>query len=223
MSIESKGAQTFANAEGYGGGFGAAAKRFIYNLATSKTNQKKAKKGTPVTAEDWHNQELANQYEYGRENERVTRDFRFEEQGKNNQMVRDESSKNSQYTRDRGTAADTSRLRRLDLAHAARTGARYTAGEVVVNDGGGFSVSGTNPGAKPLRAAAVAQPSRSTVAKGKQFSATPASTAAPAAPARTPRTPRSTGGTTKPRTPRAPKSDNGNAHLDFPGGLNQSV
>lgn len=156
MSIESKGAQTFANAEGYGGGLASAGKRFLYNLATSKTNQKKAKKGTPVTAEDWHNQEIANRYEYGRENERVTRDFRFDEQGKNNQMVRDESSKNSQYTRDRGTAADTSRLRRLDLAHAARTGAKYTAGRVTVNDGGGFEVAGGNT---PLRAVDTFQPS----------------------------------------------------------------
>lgn len=150
--------------------------------------------GGPKTAADYHNEEIARRYEDARADKNTRRDWGLGEKSKLYDWQRSETSADTQMNRDTFMAEESSRRRRTDLGHALRTGAKYTAGDINVGADGGFSVSGTGPGAKPLKAVTPPKPraprastttttgsgragsardaivpSKSTVPKGKQF------------------------------------------------------
>jgi hypothetical protein len=220
MATESEGARKIASEERYGTGFAGALNSFLFSkFNRSDKNDRSGFKGSGrggrKTAEDWHNEEIAKRYDAPREDYTTKRNWRLGEKSKTYDWQRSETSADTKMNRDTFMAEEGSRRRRTDLAHAARTGAKYTAGNVTVNDGGGFSVAG---GAYPLRAAAVAQPSKPK-STTRQTSSTPPKPRTPKpkpvfdmtgtqthwydAPGTAPSTPakpaKVTGGTTKPR------------------------
>jgi hypothetical protein len=201
MSENIEGAAAKRAASGAGRSSGTFAGLVGYLLGRGRRGGKGSKKSGPQTAADWHNEEIAKRYDFGRENTRTLRDWQIDESKANTSFTREEGAKNNDFIRTRASNKDAATIRRGDWASAARTGARYSAGDIIINDGGGFSVSGPRQGSAPLKtpkpptgragsARDAIAPSKSTVPKGKQF--TPPAPAAPAAPARAPR------GTSKP-------------------------
>jgi hypothetical protein len=172
MAIESEGARKVASSETYGTGMGSALNSFLFskfNRGERNSRGSGSGRGGAKTAEDWHNEEIAKRYDAPREDYTTRRDWRLGEKSKNYDWQRSETSLDTKMNRDTFMAEEGSRRRRTDLGHAARTGAKYNAGNVTVNDGGGFSVAG---GAYPLRAVDVAQP-RKPKATTRQTAGTP--------------------------------------------------
>lgn len=192
MSENIEGAAARRAASGAGRSPGAVAGLVGYLLGRGRGGGKGSKKSGPQTAADFHNEEIAKRYEFERENTRTLRDWQIDESRANTGFTREEGAKNNDFIRTRAANQDASKIRRGDWASAARTGARYSAGDITINDGGGFSVSGTRQGSAPLKtpkprtgragsARDAIAPSKSTVPKGKQF--TPSAPAAPKRPA----------------------------------------
>jgi len=182
MAIESEGARKVAGEERYGTGFVNAINSFLYGKLNRSGRGSGSGSGGAKTAEDWHNEEISKRYGAGREDYTTKRDWKLGEKSKTYDFMRNETSADTKMNRDTFMADESSRRRRLDLGHAANTAAKYTAGRVTVNDGGGFEIAG---GAKPLRAASIFQPS-APKATTRQTAATPPkapTTKAPAAPA----------------------------------------
>jgi hypothetical protein len=139
----------------------------------------------PQTAADYHNEEIAKRYEFERENTRTLRDWQIDESKANTGFTREEGAKNNDFTRTRAANEDATKIRRGELAAAARTAKRTGVSNLAVQADGGFNLAMFDRPDTPASPAKTIAPAKSTVPKGKQF--TPP---APAAPARTPRAPR---------------------------------
>lgn len=152
-------------ATGFFGGFAKGKKR-----ASKKAGGSTG--GGTKTAADWHNEEIAARYQQGRDQV----NWGFNEQSKLNDATIRGSEANAQYTRDQGALDAASRRRRGDVTHVARTGARYGAGTIDSGADGGIKVEGTTkarrlvmpePTAAPSASKTI-QPSKSTIARGRQ-------------------------------------------------------
>jgi hypothetical protein len=201
MAIESEGARKVATSETYNSGLGNAVNSFLFsnlNRTGRGTGRRGrgASEGGAKTAEDWHNEEISRRYEHGREDERTRRDWGLGEESKINDYRFDQSGKNNDLIRSRGYASidmdvdnNKAKNQRAGINNAARTGARYGAKKVTQNDGGGFEVAGPGRYERPLRAVDIAQP-RKPKATTRQTSSTPPKP-------RTPRTPAAPAGVLK--------------------------
>ena len=192
MSENIEGAAAKRAASGAGRSSGTFAGLVGYMLGRGRNKKGSGRSSGPQTAADFHNQEIAKRYDFDRENTKTLRDWQIDESKANTGFTREEGAKNNDFIRTRASNKDAATIRRGDWASAARTGARYSAGDITINDGGGFSVSGTRQGSAPLKtpkpstgragsARDTIAPSKSTVPKGKQF--TPPAPAAPKRPA----------------------------------------
>lgn len=227
MATESEGARKIATSERYGTGLASGINSFLF----SKFNRGESKggkgstdfKGRNRTAEDWHNEEIAKRYDAPREDYTKRRDWKLGEKTKNYDWMREETSADTKMNRDTFMAEEGSRRRRTDVGHALRTGAKFGAKRVTINDGGGFEVAGPGRYERPLRAAAVAQPSKPKTTT-RQTAGTPPKPRTPRTPAApagvikptggTTRTPaKPTGGTSKPRGPKLPAAGSGDVSI----------
>lgn len=151
MSENIEGAAAKRAASGAGRSSGAFAGVLGYMLGRGGKRSGRGKGSGPMTAADFHNQEVARRYEHGRENENTLRDWQIDESRANTDFIRSESGKTNDFIRTRAGARDDSDIRKSEIASIARTGARNSAGNIEVEYGRGYSVSGTNPGAMPLK------------------------------------------------------------------------
>lgn len=101
MSIESQGARNVASGDRYTGGFGNLVKTFLYRKATGgkKGSGAGSSGGGSMTAEDWENQDIFNSREMMRGQQDRLHKFQVKEQGKNNAMVRSETTANNDLKR----------------------------------------------------------------------------------------------------------------------------
>jgi hypothetical protein len=216
MAIESEGARKIARTESYGTGLVNGVNSFLFGKLNKSGGRDKGGtdfKGRNRTAEDWHNEEIAKRYDAPREDYRTKRDWGLGEESKINDYRFDQSGKNNDLIRSRGYASidmdvdnNTARNQRTGVNNALRNGARFNAKKVTQNDGGGFEVAGPGRYERPLRAAAVAQPSKPK-STTRQTSSTPPKPRTPRTPAAPAGIIKPTGGTTRtPAKPRGGKS-----------------
>jgi hypothetical protein len=219
MAIESEGARKIAGEERYGTGMASAVNSFLFSKFNKNSRDDRnsgfrgSGRGGAKTAEDWHNEEIAKRYDAPREDYTTKRDWGLGEESKINDYRFDQSNKNNDLVRSRGYASinmdvdnNKAKNERAGITNAARTGARYGAKRVTKNDGGGFEVVSPGRYERPLRAAAVAQPSKPK-STTRQTSSTPPKPRTPRTPAAPAGIIKPTGGTTRtPAKPRGGKS-----------------
>jgi hypothetical protein len=121
----------------------------------------------PQTAADYHNEEIAKRYDF----ERNIQQTKLDESIANAEFTRTQGAKNAKFIRKTAKAENASKIKKSELRTAAGTAKRTGISSLAMQADGGFNLSMFDRPDTPASPSKTIRPPRSTVAKGKQFSA----------------------------------------------------